>query len=63
MVMDPLGIEIRKFKVDSKDLPDARVYFGHNGYLRAIFRLPTDNNYYYLSIADLPLIEIDYGAQ
>jgi hypothetical protein len=61
MVIDPLGIEIRQFKVDSKDQPDARVYFGDNGYMRAIFRLPKDNNYYYLAFADLPLIEIDYG--
>jgi hypothetical protein len=63
MVIDPLGIEIRPFKVDSKDRPDARSYFGKNGYLRAIFRAPRDNNYYYLAFADLPLIEIDYADQ
>jgi hypothetical protein len=61
MVMDPLGIEIRQFKLDSKDQPDGRVYFGDNGYLRAIFRVPRDNHYYYLAFADLPIIEIDYG--
>jgi hypothetical protein len=61
MVMDPLGIEVRQFKVDSKDQPSARIYFGDNGYLRAIFRVPRDNDYYYLAFADLPLIEIDYG--
>jgi hypothetical protein len=60
MVMDPLGIEVRQFKVNPKEQPDARIYFGDNGYLRAIFRVPRDNEYYYLAFADLPLIEIDY---
>ena len=60
LVIDPLGIEIRPFKIDSRDQPDARIYFGDNGYLRAIFRLPRDNHYYYLAFADLPLIEINY---
>jgi hypothetical protein len=61
MVIDPFGIEIRQFKVDPKDQPDARIYFGDNGYLRAIFRVPRDNDYYYLAFADLPLIEINYS--
>ena len=60
LVIDPLGIEIRPFKIDSRDQPDARIYFGDNGYLRAIFRLPRDNHYYYLAFADLPRIEINY---
>ena len=60
-MIDPLGIEVRQFKVDSKDQPSARIYLGDNGYLRAIFRLPRDNDYYYLAFADLPLIEIQYG--
>jgi hypothetical protein len=60
MVMDPLGIEIRQFKLDAKDQPGGRVYFGDNGYLRVIFRVPRDNNYY-LAFADVPIIEIDYG--
>ena len=61
MVIDSLGIGVRQFKVDSRDQPDARIYFGTNGYMRAIFRLPRDNDYYYLAFADLPLIEISYG--
>jgi len=63
LVIDPLGIEVRQFKVDSKDQPNARIYFGDNGFLRVIFRVPRDNDYYYLAFADLPLIEIDYGDQ
>jgi hypothetical protein len=58
LMVDPLGIQIHQFKVDSKDRPDAHIYLGDNGYLRVIFRLPRDNHYYYLSFADLPLLEI-----
>jgi hypothetical protein len=61
MVIDPLGIEVQQFKVNPKEQPDTRVYFGDNGYLRVIFRLPRDNDYYYLAFADLPLIEINYS--
>jgi hypothetical protein len=32
---------------------------GDNGYLRVIFRVPRDNDYYSLAFADLPLIEIN----
>jgi hypothetical protein len=62
LAIDPLGIEIRPLKLGSNDQPNGRVYFGDNGYLRVIFRLPRDNDYYYLSFADLPVIEIDYGT-
>jgi len=58
MVIDPLGIEIRQFKVDHKNQPEARIYLGDNGYMRVIFRVPRDNYYYYLGFADLPWIEI-----
>ena len=60
LVKDPLTVEILPFVVDPQVQPDARVYLGDNGYLRAIFRLPKDNYYYYFSFAGLPLIEIDY---
>ena len=58
-VMDPLGVEVRQFKLDAREQPTARVYLGNNGYLRVIFRVPRDNDYYSLAFADLPLIEID----
>jgi hypothetical protein len=62
IAIDPLGIEIRQLKVGPNDQPTAHIYFGDNGYLRAIFHLPRDNDYYYLAFADLPVIEIDYEA-
>jgi hypothetical protein len=61
--IEPLGIEVFPFKLDIHDQPNARNYFGDNGYLRAIFRLPRDNDYYALAFADLPLIEIDINAK
>lgn len=59
-VIDPFGIEIRQLKVDAREQPTARIYLGDNGYLRVIFRVPRDNDYYSLAFADLPLIEINY---
>ena len=59
-VMNPLTINILPLEIDPEIDPDAHVYLGDNGYLRVIFRLPQDNLYYYLGVADLPLIEIDY---
>ncbi len=63
MLLDPFSIEIPQSQVDPKVEPDVRIYLGDNGYLRAIFRLPTESYYYYLRFADLPLIEIDYHDQ
>ena len=63
LVIDPFSVEILRTVVDPKLRPDVRIYLGDNGYLRAIFRIPRDNNYYYLSFADLPLIEIDVEDQ
>ena len=60
LAIDPLGIEVYPFKLGTNDQPNARVYFGDNGYMRVIFRVPRDNDFYYLAFADLPSIEIDY---
>lgn len=58
-VIDPLGIEVWRFKLDAREQPTARIYLGDNGYLRVIFRVPRDDDYYSLAFAGLPLIEID----
>jgi len=63
LVIDPFTVAIPRLVVDPKTRPDARIYLGDNGYLRAIFRLPRDNYYYYFSFADLPLIEINTEDQ
>lgn len=58
--IDPLTIEVLEFEVHPDYDADAHVYLGENGYMRVLFRLPKDNLYYYLSFADLPLIEINW---
>ena len=59
-VLDPLITEIFEFQIHPEVDPDAHFYLDNNGYLRAIFRLPKNNLYYYFGFGDLPLIEIDY---
>jgi hypothetical protein len=59
-VLDPLTVEILEFEVHPEIDPDANIFMSDNGYLRAIYRLPKDNLYYYFGFADLPLIEINY---
>jgi hypothetical protein len=58
--VDPLNLEILEFAVHPDYDPDAHVYLGDNGFMRAIFRVPRDNLYYYFGFADLPLIEINW---
>jgi len=58
--IDPLTIEVLEFEVHPDYDADAHVYLGENGYMRAIFRIPRDNLYYYFGIADLPVIEINW---
>lgn len=59
--MDPLAVEIVKYDQVHPDFdPDAHFYLSHNGYLRAIFRIPKDNLYYFFGCADLPQIEINW---
>ena len=55
-VLAPLTIKILEFQID----PNAEVFFGQNGYLRLIYRVPKDEAYYYFGFADLPLTVIDY---
>jgi hypothetical protein len=54
--IDSLTVNVREFEID----PTAHVFFGNNGYLRLIYRVPKDETYYYFGFLDLPLTEIDY---
>jgi len=59
--MDPLTIEILQADQVHPDFdPDAYFHASDNGYVRAIFRVPRDNLYYFFGLADLPLIEINW---
>jgi hypothetical protein len=60
MFVDPLTIKVLEFEVHPDYDPDAHIYLGGSGFIRAIFRLPYDNLYYYFGVADLPLIEINW---
>lgn len=58
-LVDPLTIEILKYDQVHPDYdPDAHYYIGGVGFVRAIFRLPRTNLYYFFGFGDLPQIEI-----